>query len=102
MNGRYGPCIQAGRKFFKIPKDTEPADLTLEQCLSIAGLDKPATKGAAKKAAAKKGAAKKGAVKKKAAKKKAAKKKAAKKSAAKKGSTERNVSKNATSAAIEQ
>ena len=102
VNGRYGPCIQAGRKFFKIPKDTEPADLTLEQCLSIAGLDKPATKGAAKKAAAKKGAAKKGAVKKKAAKKKAAKKKAAKKSAAKKGSTERNVSKNATSAAIEQ
>ena len=102
VNGRYGPCIQAGRKFFKIPKDTEPADLTLEQCLSIAGLDKPATKGAAKKAAAKKGAAKKGAVKKKAAKKKAAKKKAAKKSAAKKGSTEKNVSKNATSATIEQ
>ena len=102
VNGRYGPCIQAGRKFFKIPKDTEPADLTLEQCLSIAGLDKPATKGAAKKAAAKKGAAKKGAVKKKAAKKKAAKKKAAKKSAAKKGSTEKNVSKKVTSASIEQ
>ena len=97
VNGRYGPCIQAGRKFFKIPKDTEPADLTLEQCLSITGLDKPATKGAAKK-----GAAKKGAAKKKAAKKGAAKKKAAKKSAAKKGSTEKNVSKNATSATIEQ
>ena len=92
VNGRYGPCIQAGRKFFKIPKDTEPADLTLEQCLSIAGLDKPATKGAAKKGAAKKGAVKK----------KAAKKKGAKKSAAKKGSTEKNVSKNATSATIEQ
>jgi len=97
VNGRYGPCIQAGRKFFKIPKDTEPADLTLEQCLSITGLDKPATKGAAKK-----GAAKKGAAKKKAAKKGAAKKKAAKKVATKKGSTEKNVPKNATSATIEQ
>lgn len=58
VNGRYGPCIQAGRKFFKIPNDKQPADLTLEECLNIAGLNekkketkekKPAKKAAAPK-----------------------------------------------------
>ena len=39
--GRWGkPCIQAGRKFFNIPKDKEPADLTLEECLVMAGIKK--------------------------------------------------------------
>jgi len=38
VNGRYGPCIQIGRKFFKIPKEKQPADLTLEECLDIAGV----------------------------------------------------------------
>jgi DNA topoisomerase-1 len=37
VHGKYGPCIQAGRKFFKIPKEIEPIDLTLEQCLELAG-----------------------------------------------------------------
>jgi DNA topoisomerase-1 len=36
--GRYGPCIQIGRKFFKIPKGQEPAELTLQECLDIAGV----------------------------------------------------------------
>ncbi|MCC6691179.1 MAG: type I DNA topoisomerase [Bacteroidia bacterium] len=36
--GRYGPCIQMGRKFFKIPKGKEPNELTLQECLEIAGV----------------------------------------------------------------
>ena len=35
LNGRYGPYIKAGKKNYKIPKDTEPESLTLEQCLDI-------------------------------------------------------------------
>ena len=38
--GRYGPCIQAGKKFFRIPADKQPQELTLEECLEIAGLTK--------------------------------------------------------------
>lgn len=36
LNGRYGPYIKIGRNNYKIPKDVEPADLTLEDCLKIA------------------------------------------------------------------
>jgi DNA topoisomerase I len=36
LNGRYGPYIKAGKKNVKIPKDIEPKDLTLEQCLDLA------------------------------------------------------------------
>ncbi|MEQ9591607.1 MAG: type I DNA topoisomerase [Cyclobacteriaceae bacterium] len=36
LNGRYGPYIKAGKKNVKIPKDKEPADLTLEECLTLA------------------------------------------------------------------
>lgn len=76
VNGRYGPCIQAGRKFFKIPKDKKPEDLTLEECLDIAGLNEKKKetkeKKAVKKAPAKK-AAKKAKAKPVKAKKKAAK-----------------------------
>jgi DNA topoisomerase-1 len=32
LNGRYGPYISDGTKNAKIPKDTKPEDLTLEQC----------------------------------------------------------------------
>lgn len=32
LNGRYGPYVTDGKKNAKIPKDTEPASLTLEQC----------------------------------------------------------------------
>ncbi len=35
LNGRYGPYIKQGRNNYKIPKGTEPADLTLEACLEI-------------------------------------------------------------------
>lgn len=42
INGRWGPCIQSGKKFFKIPSDKEPKDLTLDECLVLAGLKKPA------------------------------------------------------------
>ena len=38
--GRYGPCIQAGKKFFRIPADKQPQELTLEECLELAGLNK--------------------------------------------------------------
>ncbi len=32
LNGRYGPYITDGKKNAKIPKDTDPKSLTLEQC----------------------------------------------------------------------
>lgn len=54
VNGRYGPCIQAGKKFFRIPAGKEPKELTLDECLSIAGLKEGEKKtkavGAKKKA----------------------------------------------------
>ena len=79
--GRYGPCIQIGRKFFKIPKEKEPAQLTLEECLEIAGVKSSdeITKAKFGKAAKTKAPAEK---KEKAA-KKAPAKKAAKKGAKK-------------------
>ncbi len=36
LNGRFGPYIKAGKKNVKIPKDKVPADLTLEECLTLA------------------------------------------------------------------
>ncbi|MFQ5687101.1 MAG: type I DNA topoisomerase [Candidatus Scalindua sp.] len=36
LNGRYGPYIKAGKKNVKIPKDKEPKDLTLKECLILA------------------------------------------------------------------
>ncbi|MEW6468602.1 MAG: type I DNA topoisomerase [Bacteroidota bacterium] len=50
--GRYGPCIQAGKKFFKIPADKLPEELTLDECLSIAGLKEEKKAKKAKKASA--------------------------------------------------
>lgn len=105
LNGRFGPYIKAGKKNVKIPKGKVPAELTYEECVTLAAAA-PEKKGrwgraatpkaaeapaktaaadgqpAAKKAT--KTAAKKTAVKKTAAKKTAAKKTAAKKSAVKK------------------
>ncbi len=92
LNGRFGPYIKAGKKNVKIPKDKEPAELTLEECLTLAanapekrgrggfGRKKeaePAAAAPAKKIAAKKKAspAKKAAKKVSAAKKAAPKKK---------------------------
>jgi DNA topoisomerase-1 len=36
LNGRYGPYIKAGKKNVKIPKDKEPKNLTLKECLTLA------------------------------------------------------------------
>ena len=36
LNGRFGPYIKAGKKNVKIPKGKEPAELTLQECLTLA------------------------------------------------------------------
>ncbi len=35
LKGRWGPYIAVGRKFYKIPKDVEPASLSLEECYKL-------------------------------------------------------------------
>ena len=35
LNGRYGAYIKSGKKNFRIPKGTDAAKLTLEDCRSI-------------------------------------------------------------------
>ncbi len=91
LNGRFGPYLSDGELNGKIPKDRDPAALTLEEAQQLmAETGKPARKGfgrkAAKKAPAKKAAAKKTAPAKDAPAKKApaAKKATAEKAAAKK------------------
>lgn len=88
LNGRFGPYISDGKLNGKIPKDREPASLTLEEVVKLLEeTGKPARRGfGAKKATAKtkEVTAKKTATKKTAAKKTAAKKTAAKKAPAKK------------------
>ena len=56
LNGRYGPYLSDGKLNGKIPKDREPASLTLEEAQQLmAETGKPARKGfGAKKAVAKK------------------------------------------------
>ena len=49
VEARYGPCIQIGRNFYKIPKGKDPKELTLQECLDIAGVDPNKPKGGAKK-----------------------------------------------------
>ncbi|MEP3032947.1 MAG: DNA topoisomerase, partial [Pseudoruegeria sp.] len=73
MEGRYGPYVKWGKVNATLPKDVEPADVTMEVATALIA-DKAAKSGSKKKPAAKKkAAAKKPAVKKKApAKKKAA------------------------------
>lgn len=81
LNGRFGPYIKAGKKNVKIPKDKEPKDLTLEECIALADAT-PEKKGRfgrfAKKEAEPKTATKKTAPKKQTSKKKVAKKTASK------------------------
>lgn len=103
LNGRFGPYIKAGKKNVKIPKGKEPAELTLEECVTLAAntpertgrfnrfakkttpAAAPAPKTKAKKTPAKKSAAAKtSAAVKKVATKKTAVKKPAKKTPVKK------------------
>ncbi|WP_374606009.1 DNA topoisomerase I [Thermomonas sp.] len=85
LNGRFGPYLSDGKFNGKIPKDREPASLTLEEAQQLmAETGKPARKGfGAKKAAAKKVVAKKAPAEKKPAAARKAVKKAAKKTAKK-------------------
>ena len=53
IKGQYGPYLAVGKRNVKIPKDVDPASLTLEDCLKLAGDEPaPAGKASAKKAAA--------------------------------------------------
>lgn len=71
LNGRYGAYLKIGKDNFKLPKGTDAATLTLEECLAIANdpanapKKKPGGRAAAKKAPVKKTPAKKPAAKKK-------------------------------------
>ena len=96
LNGRFGPYISDGKLNGKIPKDREPASLTLEETLKLLEeTGKPVRKGfGAKKAAAKKVVAEKAAAEKTPAKKAAASKTAAKKA------TKKAVKKVATKQAV--
>lgn len=108
LKGRWGPYLVVDGRNYRIPKDTDASELTLEACLEIAATTKPSggkvrklAKGAqeqkgstARKAAAKKPAARKAPVKKTAtstskpiASKAPSKKTAAKKTAPKKTTT---------------
>jgi DNA topoisomerase I len=108
LNGRFGPYLSDGKLNGKIPKDREPASLTLDEAIALMETTgKPMRKGfGAKKAAAKKAAAKKTPAKKaastssaepKAAKpKKAAAKKTATASTTKKGGSKTMTKTNGT------
>ena len=99
MSGRYGPYVKWEKVNATLPRDVEPADLTLEQALELisAKAAKAPKKAAPKKAAPKKTAAKKTAAKsaedKPAAK---AKKPVAKKAAAKSTAAKTTAAKSTT------
>jgi DNA topoisomerase-1 len=112
LNGRYGPYVTDGERNGRIPKDREPASLSLVDCEAIMATAPPPKPGrgrGAKKAPAKKAAVKKAAngaatdttaVKKAPAKKAAAKRAPAKKSASgkavkKKAATKKSAAKKA-------
>jgi len=108
LNGRFGPYISDGKMNGKIPKDREPASLTLAEVQTLMEeTGKPVRKGfgkkAAKKVVAKKAPAKKaaaGEATKKTATKKAAVKKVAKKATAKKAT--KKVAKKAVKKAVKK
>ena len=73
LNGRYGPYVTDGNKNVKVPKDVEPADLTVEDCQKMIAEAPDRPRRGAKKKAGKKKATKKKTTRKK-TKKKTAKK----------------------------
>ena len=77
MDGRYGPYVKWEKVNATLPKDVEPADVTMEMAVALIA-EKSAKSGTKKKAAAKKKAP---------AKKTAAKKSTTKKASAKKAET---------------
>ncbi|HRN59179.1 MAG TPA: DNA topoisomerase I [Chiayiivirga sp.] len=97
LNGRFGPYLSDGELNGKIPKDRDPASLTLaevQQLMEETG--RPARKGFGRKATAKKAPAKKAAARKEApAKKAAVKKTAVKKAVAKKAPAKKSAAKKA-------
>lgn len=52
LKGRWGPFLAIGKNNYKLPKGTEAASLTLEECLQIAAQQDAATSGTASKASA--------------------------------------------------
>ncbi|SLN58001.1 DNA topoisomerase 1 [Pseudoruegeria aquimaris] len=58
MDGRYGPYVKWGKVNATLPKDTDPASVTMEQAVALIA-EKSAKKGGRKKTPAKKTAAKK-------------------------------------------
>jgi DNA topoisomerase-1 len=48
LNGRWGPYLKIGKDNFKLPKDIEPKDLSLEECITISK-NQPAKKRVPKK-----------------------------------------------------
>jgi len=98
LNGRYGPYVTDGKRNGRIPKDREPASLSLADCETIMETAPPPKPGrgrsASKKAPAKKAGVKKAGIK-KAAGEAAVTKPAGKKAPAKKAATKKAPSKKA-------
>lgn len=49
LNGRYGAYLKIGRSNFRLPKDKDPKELSLEECLEIAENQPKKKRGAKKK-----------------------------------------------------
>jgi len=98
LNGRYGPYITDKKKNARVPKDREPASLSLEECRELLAAapergrrgKKKTKKTAAASATQASGAAEQPAPRKAAAKKKAARKKTSKKVGAKKAASKKS------------
>ncbi len=86
LKGRYGPYITDGKVNARMPKEQDPAELSLEQCLALIkeAAEKKGKRGGKKKASKKKATSKKKTARKKVSKKKVTRKKASKKKAGKK------------------
>jgi DNA topoisomerase-1 len=93
LKGRYGPYVTDGKRNASVPKDTEAAELTLEQCQKL--LDEAPPRGRRGKFGKKKAGAKADPAGGNKASKKKAKKKSSKKKASKKKSKKKTVKKKA-------